>query len=78
MRQLDTCGLFCPVPILLTAREIKGMTAGQRLQVIGDDPGIVEDMPVWCEETGHALVSLDRDGERVVCVVEVRSTVPAS
>lgn len=70
MERLDTTGTFCPVPILLTARHVREMAPGERLEVIGDDPGIVEDMPVWCEETGNRLCSLEREGKLVRCVVE--------
>jgi TusA-related sulfurtransferase len=70
MEHLDTTGMFCPVPILLTARRIREMAPGERLEVIGDDPGIVEDMPVWCEETGNRLCSLESEGKIVRCVVE--------
>ena len=67
---LDTRGTFCPVPILMTARRIKRLSAGDQLEVVGDDPGIAEDMPVWCEETGNVLISLERDGEEIRCLVE--------
>jgi len=63
-------GLLCPIPVLRTAQRLRGMTAGERLEVVGDDLGIVEDMPVWCEETGNRLVTLEREGEVVRCVVE--------
>jgi TusA-related sulfurtransferase len=46
------------------------LPAGARLEVVGDDPGIVEDMPVWCEETGNRLVEMQRTGELVRCLVE--------
>jgi TusA-related sulfurtransferase len=67
---LDVRGTLCPVPILLTARRLRELPAAARLEVIGDDLGIVEDMPVWCEETGNRLLSLEREGDVVRCVVE--------
>ena len=68
--RLDTRGTFCPIPILLTARRMKTLSAGEQLEVVGDDPGIVEDMPVWCEETGNRLCEMERKGQEVRCVVE--------
>ncbi len=53
---LDTCGQFCPVPIYLTAKQVKQMHVGQVLEVIADDPGILADMPAWSKATGHAIV----------------------
>ena len=67
---LDVRGLLCPIPILRTAQRIRDLPAGARLEVVGDDPGIVEDMPVWCEETGNRLVEMERTGELVRCLVE--------
>ena len=67
---LDVRGLLCPIPILRTAQRMRDMPAGARLEVLGDDPGIVEDMPVWCEETGNRLVEMERTGELVRCLVE--------
>jgi tRNA 2-thiouridine synthesizing protein A len=70
--RLDVRGLLCPIPILRTAQRMRTMPAGARLEVVGDDPGIVEDMPVWCEETGNRLLGLEREGDLVRCVVEKR------
>lgn len=52
-------GLFCPLPILLAAREMRKLQPGDLLEVVGDDPGIREDMPVWCERAGHRLVEME-------------------
>src|SRR5690242_447771 len=44
---LDVTGTFCPLPILLSAREMRKLQPGDQLEILGDDPGILEDMPVW-------------------------------
>ncbi len=70
VRRLDVIGMFCPLPILLAAREMQRMATGERLEVVGDDPAILEDMPVWCERAGHRLLEMvQRDG-RVISLVE--------
>ncbi|BCA52988.1 preprotein translocase subunit TatC [Nitrospira sp. KM1] len=56
---LDTLGLLCPMPIILTARKIKELAVGQVLEVVSDDEGIKRDMPAWCQTTGHELVGLE-------------------
>ena len=53
IRHLDVTGTFCPLPILLAAREMLRLEAGDRLEIVGDDPGILEDMPVWCQRAGQ-------------------------
>lgn len=70
IHHLDTTGTFCPLPILLAAREMLRLTAGDRLEVVGDDPGILEDMPVWCQRAGHRLVEISEQQGKIVSVIE--------
>lgn len=63
---LDVTGLFCPLPILLAAREMRKLRPGDLLEVVGDDPGIREDMPVWCERAGHRLVEMEEMMEEMM------------
>jgi tRNA 2-thiouridine synthesizing protein A len=67
---LDVRGLLCPIPVLRAAARLRDLPAGARVEVVGDDPAIVEDLPVWCRRTGNRLVTLERNGELVRCVVE--------
>ena len=32
------------------------------LEVIGDDPAILTDMPVFCRRTGHRLLAMRQEG----------------
>jgi len=69
--RLDVLGLICPVPILLAAREMQKLQPGDLLEVIGDDPGIREDMPAWCDHAGHRLVEMvDEEEGRIRSLVE--------
>jgi tRNA 2-thiouridine synthesizing protein A len=68
--RLDVTGLFCPLPILLAAREMRKLQPGDLLEVLGDDPGIREDMPVWCERAGHRLVEMKEEGGQIRSLVE--------
>jgi len=70
IRHLDVTGTFCPLPILLAAREMLRLTAGDRLEIVGDDPGILEDMPVWCQRVGHRLVEISERQGKIVSVIE--------
>ncbi len=65
---LDTLGLFCPMPIIMTSKKIKELTLGQVLQVVSDDEGIKKDMPAWCQTTGHQMIGLEEEaaaGKRI-------------
>ena len=70
IRHLDVTGTFCPLPILLAARELMHLAAGDRLEIVGDDPGILEDMPVWCQRAGHRLVRISERQGKIVSLIE--------
>jgi TusA-related sulfurtransferase len=59
---VDATGLYCPMPIIMTSKEIKKIDIGQVLEVKADDAGIKADLPAWCRTTGNELLELNRDG----------------
>jgi len=74
---LDVTGTFCPLPILLAAREMRKLQTGDLLEIVGDDPGILEDMPVWCERAGNRLVEMvEEEGGVVRSLVEKGTVAP--
>ena len=69
--QLDTTGKVCPLPILLTAKAIKDLEVGDLLEVVGDDPAILDDMPIFCFRAGHRLVAMEEEpGGLIRCRIE--------
>jgi tRNA 2-thiouridine synthesizing protein A len=74
--RLDVTGLFCPLPILFAAKEMRKLQPGDRLEVLGDDPGIREDMPVWCERAGHRLLEMEEEGGLIRSLVEKGAPAP--
>ncbi len=69
----DVTGTYCPVPIAETAKQIKEMEIGQILELIADDPGVVEDIPAWCRSTGQEFLGMyEEDGEFHLFVRKVR------
>jgi len=70
---LDTLGLYCPMPIVKTAKKIKDLKIGQVLKVISDDEGIKEDMPAWCKRTGNEFLRIEEgEGEYRVYVRKLK------
>lgn len=60
---LDARGLLCPLPVLKARKRLKSLDAGAELTVIADDPAAIIDIPHFCHESGHDLVSQgDSDG----------------
>lgn len=62
---LDCVGLYCPMPIVKTAEKIKKLKPGEVLEVIADDKGIKQDMPAWCQATGHDFLGVDEEGGEI-------------
>jgi tRNA 2-thiouridine synthesizing protein A len=61
---IDVRGLKCPLPVLKTARRMAPHPAGTRFLVLTTDPLAAIDVPHFCNENGHRLVSNTReDGE---------------
>ncbi len=61
--QLDTLGMFCPMPIIMTSKRFKQLEVGKVLVVLSDDEGIKQDMPAWCETTGQEFLGLEEDDD---------------
>ncbi|MDH3335816.1 MAG: sulfurtransferase TusA family protein [Rhodospirillaceae bacterium] len=59
---LDTKGMNCPLPILKTKKAIKGLSAGDTLEVLSTDPGSVKDFEAFCKSTGNKLMESTEDG----------------
>jgi len=58
---LDCVGLYCPMPIVHTAKKIKELKTGQVLAVLSDDEGIKEDIPSWCKTTGNEYLGIEEE-----------------
>lgn len=67
---LDTLGLFCPIPVILTSKKIKEMRPGEVLEVLSDDAGIKKDMPTWCKNSGNRFIDLLEEGTVFKCYVQ--------
>jgi len=57
---LDLHGLKCPLPVLKSRKAMAGLPAGALLSVATSDPLAGLDIPHFCQEDGHALVSQER------------------
>jgi tRNA 2-thiouridine synthesizing protein A len=62
----DLRGLKCPLPVLKTRRRMAKLNPGDELIVETSDPLAGIDIPHFCHEDGHALLSQERleDGLR--------------
>jgi tRNA 2-thiouridine synthesizing protein A len=56
---LDATGLLCPLPVLKARKRLQSMASGAILEMTADDPAAVIDVPHYCAEAGHTLMSQD-------------------
>ena len=70
MRQLDTSGLNCPLPVLKARKILIGMPPGEILEIITTDPMSVVDMPVFCAQAGHIIVREEKQDDRFIFAIE--------
>lgn len=68
---LNVRRLLCPMPVIRTQDKIKTMQAGEVLEVVGTDPGMLQDIPAWCRINGHRVVDSHSLGYEYTIVVEV-------
>lgn len=67
--QLDARGLLCPLPVLKARKRLQALARGQMLQMLADDPAAIVDVPHYCAQAGHDLVSTTQDGTTQVYLI---------
>ncbi|MBO9413293.1 MULTISPECIES: sulfurtransferase TusA family protein [Ruegeria] len=66
---LDALGLLCPLPVLKARKRLKSMPSGAVLRVLADDPAAIIDVPHFCSESGHHLLSQEEtEGHQVYLI----------
>ncbi len=68
---LNARRLLCPMPVIRTQDKIKTMQAGDILEVVGTDPGMLQDIPAWCRINGHRVLGSHAQDHEYTLVVEV-------
>ncbi len=71
---LDLKGLSCPLPIIKTAKAMKGLEPGELLEVFATDPGSVPDFAAWSKSTRNPLVETGQDGAVYHFVLKKKET----
>jgi tRNA 2-thiouridine synthesizing protein A len=64
--ELDVTELLCPLPVLKARKRLEGMASGSILKVVATDPMSAVDMPHFCGEQGHALLSHVTEGRNQI------------
>lgn len=62
---VDAVGLFCPMPVVKLKVEMEKLELNQVVELLADDPGVLEDLPAWCKETNNKLLSLKENPDGI-------------
>ncbi len=55
--RIDARGLLCPLPVLRLRKRLIALTPGTRVTLIATDRAAAIDVPHFCAQSGHALIS---------------------
>ncbi|MBM9595856.1 sulfurtransferase TusA family protein [Roseitranquillus sediminis] len=66
---LDAIGLLCPLPVLKARKRLAALPTGALLRMQADDPAAIVDVPHYCHEAGHELVSTAQDGRILTFII---------
>lgn len=58
IQTVDALGLLCPLPTLRVAKVLRSSGSGEIVKLLADDPVAVVDVPNFCRELGHHLISV--------------------
>jgi tRNA 2-thiouridine synthesizing protein A len=74
-QDLDAIGLLCPLPVLKARKRLHAMSQGQVLRVLATDPAAVVDIPHFCAEAGHDLLSTHEVGAATAYLIRKGTSV---
>jgi len=67
---LNVVGKKCPMPVLMTKKELKKMSSGQTLELIVDDTGARKDVPALLNKTGDDLLETKEAGDHLIFMIQ--------
>ncbi len=67
---LNAVGKKCPMPVLMTKKELKKMSSGQTLELVVDDKGALKDVPALIKKTGDTIVETNEDNGHITFTIQ--------
>lgn len=68
-QEIDATGLICPLPVLKARKRLKAMARGEVLRLLTTDPAAAVDVPHFCDESGHQLLSATEEDAAQVYLI---------
>ncbi|MDS9466608.1 sulfurtransferase TusA family protein [Paracoccus sp. MBLB3053] len=57
-KRIDARDLLCPLPVLRLRKGLIGASPGTRVVLVATDRAALVDVPHFCAESGHLLISM--------------------
>ena len=73
-RELDACGLRCPMPLLKAKQALRDMATDELLRVLATDAGSVRDFQAYAQLSGQTLLAF-AEKDAVYCYLLKKSAV---
>jgi TusA-related sulfurtransferase len=67
---LNAVGKKCPMPVLMTKKELKKMSSGQTLELVVDDKGALKDVPALISKTGDSILETKEEGANITFMIQ--------
>lgn len=68
--ELDTSGLYCPLPVLRAKKALDQMSDNSILKLIATDPGSQKDIEAYTQQSGNKLLDTDHSDDSFVFYIE--------
>jgi TusA-related sulfurtransferase len=70
-KEINVVGKACPLPLIMLAKEVRGMRAGQTVRITGNDPIFESSVVEFCREGQHPILETQREGKTVTILLKV-------
>lgn len=70
--QLDAKRLICPMPVIKLQEKVKELSAGDKIEMICTDKGVLYDVPAWCRVHGHVVEQIEQIDKEIKIIVQVK------
>ena len=66
---LDTCGLFCPEPVMMLHNAVRDADSGAVIKIIATDPSTQRDIPKFCTFLDHELIAQETQDSNYIYLI---------
>ena len=69
--QLDCRRMLCPMPVIKVQNQALDLEAGDEIEAICTDPGVLHDIPAWSRINGYAVLETKTVGSEYIVVIAI-------